>query len=68
MSRKLSGIRAIVISEQNFETLKKYYSFEDYLNFYDQHFSSVPVPEIEGITLDEPILIQGEDQIEDEDY
>lgn len=68
MSRKLSGIRAVIISEQNFETLKKYYSFEDYLNFYDQHFSSLPAPEIEGITLDEPILIQGEDQIEDEDY
>ncbi len=68
MARKLSGMRAIIISESNFELLQKYYSFDDYSEFYDLHFSTIPEPEIKNIMLDEPILIEGVDQAEDEDY
>lgn len=68
MARKLSGIRAIVISTGNFELLQKYYSFDDYDEFYNSHFSNIPEPEIKGITLDEPVLIEGIDQAEEEDY
>lgn len=68
MARKLSGMRAIIISESNFELLKKFYSFDDYAEFYEQQFSDIPEPDIEGIMLDEPVLIEGVDQAEDEDY
>ena len=68
MARKLSGMRAIVISASNFELLQKYFSFDDYAEFYNEHFSDIPEPEIEGIMLDEPILIEGVDQAEEEDY
>lgn len=68
MARKLSGMRAIIISESNFETLRKYYSFDDYAKFYDSHFGKIPEPQIEGVTLDEPVLIEGVDQVDDEEY
>lgn len=68
MARKLSGMRAIVISASNFELLRKYYSFDDYAEFYDTHYGKIPEPQIEGIMLDEPVLIEGVDQADDEEY
>lgn len=68
MARKLSGMRAIIISQSNFELLQKYYSFDDYSEFYDTHFATIPEPEIKNIMLDEPVLIEGVDQAEEEDY
>lgn len=68
MAKKLSGLRAVIISEANFDLLKKYYSFDDYDAFYQEHFSAVPVFEDEEGMLDEPLMFQGVDQVEDEDY
>lgn len=68
MARKLSGIRAIIISASNFELLQKYYSFDDYATFYETNFANLPEPEIEGLILDEPLMLEGVDQAEEEDY
>ena len=67
MSRKLGGLRALIISESNFELLQKYYSFDDYDLFYNENFSDIPEPDIESIFMDEPILIEGIDQAEEEE-
>ena len=68
MARKLGGLRALIISAGNFELLQKYYSFDDYDLFYNGNFSDIPEPDIESIFMDEPILIEGVDQAEEEDY
>jgi hypothetical protein len=56
MAKKLNGMRAIIISLQNYELLSKYYSFDDYLTFYQKHFSGLPELQIKGYTLDEPVF------------
>lgn len=62
LAMKLSGLRAVIISEKNFDLLMKLYSFEDYSQFYEEHFGPLPsVEDIgdqfieEGNTLDEPL-------------
>ncbi len=78
LAAKLSGLRAVIISEQNFELLMKLYSFEDYADFFDEQFG--PLPDVEdlgeeeieaGSTLDEPLqnlpeLPEGEEWEESE--
>lgn len=54
MAKKLSGIKAIIISEHNFELLSKYYSFDDYDKFFRQTYSEIPELEIEGVIFDTP--------------
>lgn len=68
MARKLNGLRAIIISEANFDLLRKYYSFDDYDSFYQENFSAVPEYREDEKTLDEPLMFQGVDQVEEEDY
>jgi hypothetical protein len=36
--------------------LSKYYSFDDYQDFYQKHFSKIPEMQIKGYTLDEPVF------------
>lgn len=48
MAARLSGMRAILISEANYAQLIKQYSFDDYDAFYRTHFSSIPEPELKG--------------------
>lgn len=68
MARKLSGMRAIIISAVNLDLLMKYYSFDDYAEFYEEYLSTIKIPEIEGVLLDEPILFEGVDHVEDDDF
>ncbi len=56
MAQKLSGMRALIISRQNYELLSKYYSFDDYQDFYQKNFSKIPEMQIKGYTLDEPVF------------
>ena len=51
MAAKLSGIKAVVITPANLETLLKYYSFNDYQEFYEQNYLNIPEFEIDGATL-----------------
>ncbi len=55
MNEKLSGIRSILISEDNYELLNRYYSFDEYDTFYNNTFmeSSETIPDDEVIPFDE---------------
>ena len=55
MAAKLSGIKAVVISPKNLEILLKHYSFNEYQEFYEEHFLNIPEFEIDGATLFEEI-------------
>lgn len=59
MARKLSGLRAVIISPENLALLNQYYSFADYEQFYNENFLNIPEPEIKGYTLDEPTFEEG---------
>ena len=52
MATKLSGIRALLISDENMVLLLKYYSIDEYAQFYEQNFATLPSVE-EGSSLDE---------------
>lgn len=52
MAAKLSEIRALLISDANMELLLKYYSIDEYTEFYEQHFTMLPNIE-ESNSLDE---------------
>lgn len=56
MATKLSGIRALLISDANMELLLKYYSIEEYTEFYEQNFTVLPEDTEKGSTLDEIIF------------
>ena len=61
MARKLSGIKAVVITRKNLETLLKHFSFNDYQQFYEEHFLNIPEFDIDGATLFEEYSDDGED-------
>lgn len=46
MAEHLAGLRALVISEENYELLMKYYSFEDYDTFYREEMNPEVVNEV----------------------
>ena len=56
MAAKLSGIRALLISESNMELLLKHYSIDEYTEFYQQHFTALPDIEHETDILNEIIF------------
>ena len=68
MSAKLSGIKAIIISEHNFELLNKYYSFDDYEQFFKDKFANLPMPEVEGVIFDTPDYDELEELDEETGY
>lgn len=57
MNERLSGMKALVISEENYKLLNSYYSFDEYDAFYQEHFSPIDESEnpVDGTTLDEPL-------------
>lgn len=55
MATKLSGLRVLLISDDNLELLLKYYSIDEYSAFYEAHFTDLPLPGAES-TLDEVIF------------
>ena len=61
MARKLSGIKAVIITRRNLEILLKHYSFNDYQDFYEEHFLNIPEFDIDGATLFEEFTDDGED-------
>ena len=61
MASKLSGIKAVVITRKNLEILLKHYSFNDYQEFYEEHFLNIPEFDIDGATLFEEYTDDGED-------
>ena len=65
MARKLSGIKAVIITRSNLEILLRHYSFNDYQEFYEEHFLNIPEFDIDGATLFEEYY--GDDDTADED-
>ena len=63
MATKLSGIKAVIITRQNLEILLRHYSFNDYQEFYEEHFMNIPEFDIDGATLFEEY-----NQNTDQDY
>ena len=61
MASKLSGIKAVVITRRNLQTLLKHFSFNDYQEFYEEHFLNIPEFDIDGATLFEEYTDDGED-------
>lgn len=56
MAVKLSGLRALLITDANLELLLKYYSIDEYTLFYEQNFTNLPLLEEEKSTLDEIVF------------
>lgn len=76
MNEKLNGLRAVIISKENYELLNRLYSFDDYDTFFEENWgekSEHPLinnVEIDGTTLDDPILtlpLQEENEEESDD-
>lgn len=64
MATLLEGINTLVISKSNLDLLLNYYTFDDYSKFYEKNLLTIPEPEIEGYTLDEPLRETKEQQQE----
>lgn len=68
MARKLSGIKPVIITRRNLETLLRHYSFNEYQEFYDEHFLNIPEFDIDGATLYEEYIYEesgGQDTAEE---
>lgn len=67
LAERLSGIRAILISEDNYTLMLKDYSFDDYDGFFRRYFATIPELELKGYTLDEPLQNLPEEKPEEEE-
>ncbi len=67
MAERLEGMRALLISEDNYRLLMQQYSFDDYDAFYREHFAPIPPSELKGYTLDEPLQNLPEENEEEEE-
>ena len=52
MATKLSGMHALIISDENLELLLKYYSIDEYILFYEENFVAPTMEEHRGDELD----------------
>ena len=56
MATKLSGLRALLITDDNLELLLKHYSIDEYTEFYEENFSVLPTSTEQESSLDEVIF------------
>lgn len=61
LSKRLDGLRVLLISKPNYELLQRYYSFDDYQQFYDQHLGGLPMPKIDGYLFDSPRVLNADE-------
>lgn len=68
MSKRLEGLRVVLISRANYGLLQNYYSFDDYQQFYEQNFGGLPMPEMDGYQFDVPRMLNADEaeQLEEE--
>ena len=52
MRTRLEGIRTLLISDENLKMIGKEFSFDDYKEFYEEHFAPLEVPE--DLQIDSP--------------
>lgn len=60
MATRLSGIKAVIITPDNLKLLLQHYSFNEYQEFYEEHFLDIPEFDIDGATLFEEYPDDGE--------
>ena len=67
MRTKLEGIRTLLISDDNLKMIGKEFSFDEYKEFYDQHFAPLEVPE--DLQIDNPtdLKILDPDELDEEE-
>ncbi|MBR4842875.1 MAG: tetratricopeptide repeat protein [Bacteroidaceae bacterium] len=51
MAGRLEGFKSLVITEENLKLLFSHYSFDEYEEFYKEHYLNIPDFEIDGATL-----------------
>ena len=68
LKERLDGMRVLLISKPNYDLLMTHYSFDDYQQFYDKELSGLPTPQIDGISFDEPQIIDAEEAEKREEY
>lgn len=61
LNKRLEGLRVVLISKPNYELLQKYYSFDDYQQFYDKNLGGLPMPEIDGYMFDKPQILNADE-------
>ena len=62
MATRLSGIRSYLISEENLKLLFEGHSFDEYQQFFDEHFTILPIPDDDQpSTLDEMLFDDDEE-------
>ena len=64
MRTRLEGIRTLLISDENLKMIGKEFSFDEYKEFYDEHFAPLDVPE--DLKIDTPADLEILDP--DEEY
>jgi len=62
MRTRLEGIRSLLISDDNLKMIGKEFSFDDYKEFYDEHFAPLDVPEDLKIDVPEGLEILDPDE------
>jgi len=64
MRTRLEGIRTLLISDDNLKMIGKEFSFDEYKEFYDEHFAPLDVPEDLQIDIPENIEILDPDELD----
>lgn len=49
----MRGMNILIITEENLQILLKYYSFNEYSEFFDENYLNIPEVDIDGFTIDE---------------
>lgn len=62
MRTRLEGIRTLLISDDNLKMIGKEFSFDEYKEFYDQHFAPLDVPEDLQIDIPDDVKILDPDE------
>lgn len=61
LSKRLEGMRVVLISKPNYELLLNYYSFDDYQQFFEQHLGGLPMPMMDGYQFDAPRMLNADE-------
>lgn len=61
LSKRLEGMRVLLISKPNYELLRNYYSFDDYQQFYEQELNGLPMPVMDGYQFDAPRMLNADE-------
>lgn len=61
MATRLSGIRSYLLSEENLKLLFEGHSFDEYQQFFDEHFTTLPLPDDDQPSTLNELLFEDEE-------